>query len=377
MSCTGSNDGQASIGVFLGLALVAACGRVGGRFYKFHRVPIDDVFFFLAVVTLIAGTVMTYIDIPYIYLQIDVEAGLRSPPPDLISDLIHSEKIQASASVLLVTTVFSIKFAFLFFFKALLKHQSKLMVWWWFNFILLIPIAGIVTFSNFVACDYFDGRIFVECVTPQALARPNGIFRASGILDIITDAFLISIPVLLLYPVQIAPSRKLALGAILCLSIFMILISIIRIAAGNISNGQVDAAWAIFWTHIEAAVGVIVVSVSTFRALFVARQASKYRSPGVPVSGTDNSRRRIFGKGSWGTKGSGKGGISAPPAIHTGVSTHITPTSFGGHGQSNFREEDMELPLQGTKIMVRRDIQSEKEYHHGPPRPRPSAESFV
>lgn len=69
---------------------------------------------------------------------------------------------------------------------------------------------------------------------------------------------LISIPVVLLWNVQIPLKRKLALAGILCLSIFMIIIAIIRIAAGSISNGQVDAAWAVYWLQVEACIGTVV-----------------------------------------------------------------------------------------------------------------------
>ena len=49
----------------------------------------------------------------------------------------------------------------------------------------------------------------------------------------------------------------------------MIITSIIKISAGNIIHGQIDTTWAIFWLQAEAAVAVMVVSISAFRALFV------------------------------------------------------------------------------------------------------------
>ena len=389
---------KVGIGVFLGIALVAAAGRTFARIYRFHRVLLDDLFFYLATVALIAGTGLTYADIPLIYLQVNVQAGLQSPPADLVQQLIHSLKIQHAATVLLVTTVFSIKASFLFFFRFLIRHQKHLMIWWWIVFALLVPIAFVVTFSNFIACDYLDERIFgkldanktleedalligrlssVKCVTPSALSRQNSIFKASGILDIITDAMLISIPILLLWNVQMSIRRKLALIGILCLSIFMILIAIIRIAAGNISHGQVDAAWAIFWLQVEACVGVMVVSVSAFRALFVAHKASKYngRSPGntrvaPSASGIGSHARRLWPQklkpsltGSQGRSGRNVELPAAPSPVYTGVRTHIRPSPLGGSSfdDGRSRSGDMELPIQGSGIFVRQDISSDEK----------------
>ncbi len=139
-------------------------------------------------------------------------------------------------------------------------------------------------FSDFISCDYFDERILVECTTPLALARENGTLVASVVLDILTDSLLITIPILLLWNVQISIRRKLILGGILCLSVFMIIIAIVRISTGRNAKGQVDTAWVIFWLQAEACVALMVVSVSAFRALFMAQKASRYNqyrdSPG-------------------------------------------------------------------------------------------------
>ena len=102
---------------------------------------------------------MLYLDVPYIYLQEDVEAGLRAAPVDLVSQLVHDEKLQDAATTLLGTTIMSVKFSFLFFFRHLIQRQKKLLIWWWCNFGFLIPTAAIVIFSDFIACPYSDARI--------------------------------------------------------------------------------------------------------------------------------------------------------------------------------------------------------------------------
>ena len=138
--------------------IVAGC-RILARFYKSHGVAIDDAFFFLAIITLVAGTTVLYLDLPYIYLQEGVEAGLRAAPADLVSQLIHSEKLQDAATTLLGTTIISVKFSFLFFFRGLLRQQKKMLIWWWCIFVFLVPTATILMFSNFISCSYFDERI--------------------------------------------------------------------------------------------------------------------------------------------------------------------------------------------------------------------------
>ena len=83
----------------------------------------------------------------------------------------------------------------------------------------------------------------------------------------------VSIPVALLWRSQIALRRKLALGAILCLSIFTVIVCIIRAVGSDISSGQVDLPWLNLWLQIEAGIAVIIVSVTAYRSLFVGRNS--------------------------------------------------------------------------------------------------------
>ena len=210
----------------------------------------------------------------------------------------------------------------------------------------------------------------VECVTPVALARENGTLKATAVLDILSDALrrshtsqsispyiltaaVISIPVTLLWKVKINIRRKLALWGILCLSIFTAITALIKVAGGNIGHGQVDSAWAIFWFQAEAAIAIIVVSVSAFRALFVTHQASKQHSPAHHGSSFESIWSKIMRR---------HDNLPAAPApTHNGARTYIrhSPFSSGSFEGS----QDMELPLQGQGIRVTHDISSDKISH--------------
>jgi len=56
------------------------------------------------------------------------------------------------------------------------------------------------------------------------------------------------------------------------------IVSIVRIA-GGISNGMVDPAWVNFWLQVEAAVAVMIVSITAYRSLFVMNKSSNGKSP--------------------------------------------------------------------------------------------------
>ena len=66
--------------------------------------------------------------------------------------------------------------------------------------------------------------------------------------------------------------QKLSVAAFLCLSIFMIVVAIVRIAGLRLkgpylNHHQMDIQWDLFWQEIEATVAVIMVSITAFRSL--------------------------------------------------------------------------------------------------------------
>lgn len=96
------------------------------------------------------------------------------------------------------------------------------------------------------------------------------------------------IPFHLLWRIQINLRQKLILGTTLCLSIFMIIIAIVRISNIRMNSGNffpslqgadfpslqgADIVWVIFWQQVEACTAVIMVSLSAFRSFFVAHES--------------------------------------------------------------------------------------------------------
>lgn len=110
-----------------------------------------------------------------------------------------------------------------------------------------------------------------------------------------------SIPVIILHKSQLKRSTKIGLGAFLCLSVFMVMCSIIRIA-GYTWHGKTDITWTFLWQHLEASVAVSMASITIFRSVFVARgERSSYfkprfNSPKLPaIPGASLSIKTIIG----------------------------------------------------------------------------------
>lgn len=88
-------------------------------------------------------------------------------------------------------------------------------------------------------------------------------------MDILTDFVVLSFPIAILWQVHINTSQKAGMGLWLCLSLVMIMVTIVRIAGIKLADGSVDIVWLAFWQQQESSIAVIMISMSAFRSLFV------------------------------------------------------------------------------------------------------------
>ena len=71
---------------------------------------------------------------------------------------------------------------------------------------------------------------------------------------------------MLLWKVKIKRRQKIFLGVFLCLNVCMIIIASVRVLSFEI-NGTYNAVWGLFWHQAEAAISIIMVSITAFRSL--------------------------------------------------------------------------------------------------------------
>ena len=146
---------------------------------------------------------------------------------------------------------------------------------------------------------------------------------------------MLSIPLSLLWIARIDFRRKLILAAMLCLSVFMIIIAIVRVTASELPGGVADTSWLFFWQTMEAAIAVIMVALTGFRSLFYAEPSTRKRSASV-FNHSQRSRERY-------DKLSGLGSI--------------TPSSVGVSCKRISRSGSEELELQELNgLQVAREV---------------------
>ncbi|KAI4115867.1 MAG: hypothetical protein LQ345_003610 [Seirophora villosa] len=242
---------KATIGLFTGIAFSLALGRTYIRIFRTRTVNLDDAFFFLAVITLIAGTTTLYFTIPYLYVQKHVDPDSTVITPEFIALLQRCMRLQLATNMLLSVTLFA---------------------------------NGI-----------FNLWVFLDILTDGLRKSPLPLlpqFWISSPDKWISDSIVITIPIAILWRIRIGLRGKLCLGAILCLSVFTMAVSVVRIAGASLPSGFIDDIWTSFWLHVEAAVAVVVVSSSTYRSLYV--QHGRKKRAGRGTADNSHSRRKLL-----------------------------------------------------------------------------------
>jgi len=280
---------KAVIFTFLAIAIVAAAARTLFRVKQSRRLELDDVFLIVAIITLSAFVGVVYTVRDLMYLSVYVSLGMKDPGFPLDGTFDPSKSfhyygmMDEAASVLVWTSIFAIKFSFVFFFRKLTQRVRGIEIWWWIVVLALVPCALICMFLGFIICPTLN-------CNPAALRNRENIFLDSTVsIDILTDVLVISIPIALLWKVQIDLRRKLATGAVLCLSFFMIIIAIVRVTSANLTEDVTDTTWLYMWQSIEASTAVLMVSVTAVRAAFGQERLNSSKKAAIQYGKTTSS----------------------------------------------------------------------------------------
>ncbi|SLM34725.1 hypothetical protein LPUS_00159 [Lasallia pustulata] len=98
----------------------------------------------------------------------------------------------------------------------------------------------------------------------------------------------ISIPISLLWKVEITVKQKVALAGIFSLAVITMTFAIVRVTVISILTQQPDVSWLYIWSFVEQTVAIIVVCLASFRALFTRES----RHSAIPHGGTN--LRKLF-----------------------------------------------------------------------------------
>ena len=147
---------QILLWIFWGIAIGAATARTTIVVRIKRRLFVDDVLLILSCCCLTAGSGLLYAKLPAVYA---VQGVLLNPlifniPPDFLETLSWFETVNFAYLSLSWTSIFSVKIAFLVFFRPLVDHLPRMIRYWKATFALTIAVFAFCFADAWITCPY-------------------------------------------------------------------------------------------------------------------------------------------------------------------------------------------------------------------------------
>ncbi|KUJ07657.1 uncharacterized protein LY89DRAFT_631275 [Mollisia scopiformis] len=289
-----------------GTGLLLTTLRFAVRYHYFRDFFWDDFFQVIGMLSLTALAVVTQLQRDKIY------ALKAAAPPDgdpaertykhVITDATRDQaKLQFASIFLFWICLWAIKGSLLMFYRRLFYNLPKYMKWWWAAAVACIATFIACVLTNFLECLPMSHRF--ELDLQGSCPTDNGIrfVATTTTLDILTDIFLMALPIKLLIGLRISMKQKIGVGVMFTLSILIVIFSAIRVSEIYTSLSQLDPNLNVslaLWSILEAAVAVVVGALPSLKSLMRGKRDSSYgshtRTPKGPYLRSTNA----------GTKGS-------------------------------------------------------------------------
>ncbi|PYH98112.1 hypothetical protein BO71DRAFT_345700 [Aspergillus ellipticus CBS 707.79] len=298
--------GPVFIGVIWGataLSFLFIAARTLARIFTFRRLWLDDAFAISAWVMLLASAIAWQTQLYNMYLIFQLEDGTATMSLEVMAKLVALGKAECTVLILFYSALWTIKASFLLFFRRLGGTDRTWNIWFWcvvgFAIATYAVVIGDIQYSCLLGIDIAEME---RCSAEKAVLFQYDTLIVNLVLDVLSDLSIISLPIILLWNVQIPLRHKSILMAILSLAVLIIIVAIVRVAVVARKNSNSDISWLWMWSFIEATVANIVACMASFRQLFV-KQDQK-RSQMYPSYLSPQSKQGTFARVRSPSKGS-------------------------------------------------------------------------
>ncbi|KAI9154664.1 hypothetical protein HJFPF1_07221 [Paramyrothecium foliicola] len=269
-----------SAGVLFGAAILCVIARFAIRFHRRRSPRWDDILVLLAASCLVAGFGINLRLLDTLYLVEAMNKTIIVPTGAELARIFDVLKWAAIFAAMNWSAVYLVKFAFFNFFHILIFNMPKKITrFFWFSVAFTIICWLYTVVTTIIMCPHF-GKDAVKCgLDPNQHVKALSNNILVNCVDIITDFFIISLPLIVVRQAIMPLSRKVSLASMLCLSIAMIICSVVRLV-GTITDTQPDGTgsapvWSIYWGLVEGCIALIMTSVIAIRGVFLNSQNEK------------------------------------------------------------------------------------------------------
>ncbi|KAI9724512.1 MAG: hypothetical protein M1812_000580 [Candelaria pacifica] len=240
--------------------------------------------------------------------------------------------------------------------------------------LIMIGVIAAQTISSVLTCIFQCNPVngvWDPMVAKMACVNISAFYLANAALNILTDFLTYTLPLRLVWQLQMPRRQKTGVALMLCLGLFACISSIIRITFVPRLLSSQDPTYAIapaqYWSVIETNIGILAASIPSFKAVAnrylprLLNTASYNSAPSSRIKSTNGWGRNGYSKGgSKNNNGSGNesGGSKNSDGGEDGLSGASTLWGNNGFGRLEGKTvadaEVLGLPIQGPTMMASR-----------------------
>ncbi|CAI7609031.1 unnamed protein product [Penicillium glandicola] len=348
---TGSNgsEGPVVVGIcvaFGSLTFVVLALRLFARIYVLGQMGLDDYL-------IIGACALSWSFIAVTLVAVKHGLGKHIVDVDMSKLVDYSFAVWLSSMFYLSTLGF-IKTSVLWFYTRLGDRYLTRLSW----IMMGIIIAQATSFVLVAAFQCQPISMAWTGVGPGKCVNINLFYLCNAALNIVTDLLTYTLPIKVIFNLQMPQKQKLVLGFILCLGLFACISSIIRITYIPTMLSSKDSTYAIsgamYWSVIETNVGIFAASIPSFKAIasrFLPRIIGEYSS---------GKKYAPWSSHATGPRSSGFGKVSDPNSI-TMATINCKEDSTMGTNIGAGSNSSVERIIPQGRIFTRTDIETTVE----------------
>ncbi|KAK9418795.1 hypothetical protein SUNI508_07815 [Seiridium unicorne] len=254
----------AVIWVFVTLSTLLLAGRLLIRSILLKSFNSDDAFGALSWFFMLVCMICATVELPLSYHFTSIIIGeTPMPSPDELADLtITSRRWTVADQTFFWTSLFCVKFSFMFLYKMVLGSHSKYRTAWYFGIAYITASYGICLIGVFGQCGDAQNLFkYEECMTPYVALLDSRVIWVVWFFNVSSDLIVILLPMPVIWNLNMRFKQKLAVSSICGLAGITIAFETVR----SVKLYQTNFNLTNLYSYLELLITVVIGMLPSYR----------------------------------------------------------------------------------------------------------------
>ncbi|PHH84219.1 hypothetical protein CDD83_2301 [Cordyceps sp. RAO-2017] len=264
------------------ISLLTVAARLAIRWRLLAKFKTDDYLVMFAMVTYATSTITLTAArenlVPYLRINIIDVTKL----PDVLAAAAVGLHANLASYICSWTCLWAIKLSFMAFFHALGRQiRFQRIIWWSILFLILATYIVCISILDYGCLTGTADIIMEKCMSQKTVDYEYANTRVTTTFDIVTDLSIVGLSANIVWRAGIPLRKKLMLACICSLTVFMVVVAIVRITVGAPGKAP-DLSWLLLWNSVEMTLAIFVACIASFRSLYCQTRRPHRASDGTP-----------------------------------------------------------------------------------------------